>query len=244
MPINAHPDFLNAEKRFHEAYTTDEKLRALEEMIKHAPAHKGGENLRKNLKTRYKKLKGDQAKAKKARSGAKKGIKKAAMQAILVGLTNSGKSSILKSITNAKPKIASYGFTTEEPEIGTLNYEGCNIQIVDMPPIASEGFDKGIIATADTVLIVVEKLDEIKEVLAAIKNPMLKTKKKIVIFNKIEKYDENTLRKISENLRSKKHNFVLTSTAMNIGIDELKEKILQSFNFIRVYTKHQGKKEN
>ena len=238
MPINAHPDYLNAEKRFQEAETEDGKLKALEEMIRFAPAHKGGENLRKNLKNRYKRLKKDSER--KAKRSGKKGIKKEDMQAVLIGLTNSGKSSILKALTNAHPKIASYGFTTKEPEIGTLLHNECTIQIIDLPPIASENFDKGLVNNADTLIIVIEKIDEIKPVSQSITN---KNAKKIIVFNKIDQHDEKTKRKISENLKSKKQNFVLVSTINNEGIEELKDKILKSFKFIRVYTKHQGKKQ-
>ena len=253
MPINAHPDYLNAEKEYHEATTEEERLKALEKMVKTAPKHKGAETLRQNLSRRLKKFKQDLV-AKKKKSGSKKGIKKADMQAVLVGLTNAGKSSILKAITNAHPKIASYGFTTSEPELGTLNYQGCNIQIIDLPPIASENFNKNLINSADTLLITIEKTDEIKPILNSIKNlnenakkenrERVRVKNHIIIFNKIDLHNQETQRKISERLKSKKHNFVLTSTFTNQGIEELKEKILDSFNLIKVYTKHQGKKQS
>lgn len=240
MPINAHPEYMQAEGKYQQASTNEERVAALEEMIKWAPKHKGGETLRKNLKARYKKLKQELAKSKK-KAGGKKGIKKAELQAVLVGLTNSGKSSILNAITNAQSRIASYGFTTLEPEIGTLNYGGCDIQIIDMPPIASEAFNKSIVNSADTILLVVERVDEIPPVLELIKQN--KDAKKIVVFNKIDNYDENTKRKISETLKSKKYNFVLTSAITDEGMSELKEKIFQSFPIIRVYTKHPGKSD-
>tara|TARA_Y100000310_G_C20626636_1_gene786305 strand:+ start:759 stop:1673 length:915 start_codon:yes stop_codon:yes gene_type:complete len=239
MPINAHPEYMTAEKRYNEAGTDEERLNALEEMLKWVPKHKGAETLRKNLRTRYKKLKQAFAKAKK-KSGSKKGIKKEQLQAILIGLTNSGKSSVLKAITNASPQIASYGFTTTDPEIGTLNYQGCNIQIIDLPPIASPNLNKGIVNSADTILIVVEKVDEIKPILEQTKQN--KNAKKIIIFNKIDLYDENTKRKISETLKSKKYNHMIISTKSGEGLEELKEKILKSFPIIRIYTKHSGKK--
>ena len=242
MPINAHPEYIYAEKKYHEASSDEERLVALEEMVKHAPKHKGGETLRKNLRTRYKKLKQDLAKTKKSKKGGKKGIKKEDMQAVLLGLTNSGKSSVLKAITNANPQIASYGFTTNTPEIGTLNYENCNIQIIDLPPIASENFEKGIVNNADTLLVVIEKIDEIKEVLNLCKKN--KEAKKIIIFNKIDKYDENTKRKISETLKSKRYNFILVSTITDEGISSLKEKMFKSFPIIRVYTRQPGGRED
>ncbi|MBR9706361.1 TGS domain-containing protein [Candidatus Pacearchaeota archaeon] len=239
MPINAHPEYVNAEKEYHQADTDVARLKALELMIKHVPKHKGAEKLRKNLRTRYKKFKSDQAKAKKGKKG-KKGIKKSEMQAVLIGMTNSGKSSILKTLTNAHPSIASYGFTTQNPEIGTMNYEGCDIQIVDLPPIASEHFDKGIINNADTILLVVEKIHEIEEVKKEITN---KRAKQIIIFNKTDLYDKNTKRKITATLKSKRYNHILMSTFTNEGIEDLKKKILKSFPIIRIYTRHPGKKE-
>ena len=242
MPINAHPDYLNAERKFHEASSDEERITALEGMIRFCPSHKGGENLRKNLKNRYKRLKSEFLKKSKSGKG-KKGIKKAELQAVIIGLTNSGKSSILKTLTNTHPKIASYGFTTSKPEIGTLNYEGCSIQIIDLPPIASENFEKGLINSSNTLLIVVEKINEIKTILDEIKSPLIKEKEKIIIFNKIDLFDEDKKRKIKETLRSKRYNFILTSTITLEGIEELKEKILKSFNILRIYTKHPGKKE-
>ena len=241
MPINAHPDYLNAEKEFQEAGTDENKIIALEKMLRHMPKHKSAEALRKNLRTRYKKLKYEFAK--KSKKSGKKGIKKTDMQAVLIGLTNSGKSSILKSITNAQPKIASYGFTTSEPEIGTLNFQGCNIQIIDLPPIASENFDKGILNNTDTIIIVIEKIHEIKTIFDSLKN-LNQNAKKIIIFNKSDIHDPTTKRKISETLKSKKYNFVLTSVFTNEGIEELKQKILDSFDIVRVYTKHSGKKQD
>ena len=240
MPINANFEYANAEGRYHSAQTDEERLKALEEMIKTMPTHKGAENLRKNIRTRYKKLKNDLSKSKKARRGKSKGIKKAEMQAVLIGLTNSGKSSVLKALTNAHPKIASYGFTTTEPEIGTLSYQGCDIQIIDLPPIASENFDRGIVNNADTLLIIIKKIDEIKTVLESINNQKAN---KIIVFNKIDLYDENTKRKISETLKSKRYNYVLISCFTEEGLWELKEKILSSFGMIKIYTRHPGKRE-
>ncbi|MDP3026562.1 MAG: GTPase [Nanoarchaeota archaeon] len=242
MPINANYEYADAEEKYLQAQTDEERILALEEMLRVMPKHKGSENLKANLSTRYKKLKEKIEKDKKSKKGkGKHGIKKEDLQAVLVGLTNSGKSSILKAITNAQPRIASYGFTTTQPEIGTLNYANCHIQVIDLPPLASENFDKGIANNADTLLIIVEKIHEIQTVLEQVTSN--KHAKKIIVFNKIDLYDENVKRKIRETLKSKKYNFCMVSTVTDEGIEDLKEKIFKSFNIIRVYTKHPGKKE-
>ena len=69
----------------------------------------------------------------------------------IVGLPNVGKSSILKALTNANPKIAGYPFTTLEPNLGVLQVrsdkgEGkSNIVIVDVPGVIEDAWEgKGI----------------------------------------------------------------------------------------------------
>ncbi len=243
MPTNPGYEFTIAEKHYDEAQTDAERLIALEEMMSTMPKHKSAEALRAQIRTRHKKLREEIAAKKKQGKGTsnKVSIKKAEMQAVLVGLTNSGKSSVLKCLTNANPKTASYGFTTQEPEVGILYYETCPIQIIDLPAIGADSFETGIINTADTLLIVIEKLHEIAEV----EKVLQKTKgKKIIVFNKIDLYDENTKRKIQATLKSKRYNFALVSCKTGEGLDNLKEKIFKSFSKIRVYTKSPEQKDH
>jgi len=65
MPINAHPEFTAAEGEYLHAKSPEEKIEKLKKMISYAPAHKGGENLRAQLKTRLKKLLEEKEKSKK-----------------------------------------------------------------------------------------------------------------------------------------------------------------------------------
>ena len=224
MPVNASYEFANAEKQFIEAKTDEERLLGLEEMMRTVPDHKGTNNIRANLRTRYVKLKEKIEKNRSRKKGAKAkfSIKKGEMQVTLVGLTNSGKSSLLHKLTNANPLIANYSFTTQIPEIGILHYENCQIQIIDLPAIGSENFETGIINTSDTALIIIEKVSdilEIEKVLTRFKG------KKIIVLNKIDIFSENEKRRLTDQLKSKRYNFVLVSCKTGEGIGELKENL-------------------
>jgi GTP-binding protein len=63
----------------------------------------------------------------------------------IVGLPNVGKSSLLKAMTNANPKIAGYPFTTLEPNLGVATVHDKRLVIVDVPGVIEEAWEgKGI----------------------------------------------------------------------------------------------------
>jgi hypothetical protein len=243
MPINVNdPEYVSAEKEYFEADSKEEKLIALKKMISHAPKHKGGENLRQQLTTRRKKLEQQIEKGKKTGKSSRIGIKKADMQAVIIGKTNSGKSSLLKVLTNAEPKISQNKFATSSPIIGMMSHDSVQIQLIEIPAIESEFYDKGIVYTSDVILILINSLDEINEI-----EKNLKTQaKKIIVFNKIDKLDSKEKRKIKENLKSKYRNykFILVSTKTQENLDELKNLIFQGFDKLRIYTKEPSEETN
>lgn len=235
---NQSPFYKQAEVKFLNSKTDEERIEALEEMIKECPKHKSSEKMLANLKTRLIKLREKIERAQKTKGSSKQGIKKEEMQAVIIGKTNSGKSSLLNILTNASPLIADYEFTTKNPLIGIMDYNGVNIQIVDIPAIESDYYDKGIVNTTDTIIILITNLNEIKQT----EDKLLKSiGKRIIVFNKIDLLNENERRKISAYLQSKKYNFILISSLTGENISELKEKIFKSFDKIRVYTKEPGK---
>lgn len=237
MPINAHPEYISAEKEYLAAQTLEDKIEKLKKMISVAPSHKGAENLRAQLKTRLKKLT-EQLKKSKKKGATKKGIKKEAMQAVILGFTNSGKSFLLKNLTNVEPKISSVKLTTKEPLVGMLNTHGVQIQIIENPSIDSVYFDKGLANSTDTLLIAINSINEIEKILCKIKN---QNAKKIIVFTKSDLLTPEQKRKISATLQSKKHNFILVSNLTKEGLEELKEKIFESFDNLRIYTKEPGR---
>ncbi len=160
------------------------------------------------------------------------------MQAVIIGTTNTGKSSLLSGLTNAQSEAADYVYTTKTPVLGTLHYGGAKIQLIDLPAIENELCDLGIVNTADTLLIMITDTGQLKQI-----EPFLSraSKTRIIIFNKIDRLDENQKRKVNANLQSRKYNFIMLSCKTKENIEFLKDKIFQSFNKIRVYTKEPGK---
>jgi len=260
MPINAHPDYLVAEREHYLAQTLEDKIKTLKKMISVVPKHKGAENLRAQLKTKLKKLKEKFSKSKKSEKGSKQGIKKQDIQAVIIGETNSGKSSLLTLLTNAKPEIANYNFTTKHPVIGMMNYAGTQIQLIENPAIESEYYNKSLTNTADTLVIIITTLKQLEKINQEIKN--FKSKK-IIVFNNKNNLNQNELRKLEATLGSKKYNFIiinlragqypqggraisrekieLSTSEVGSNLQSLKEKIFKSFNKIRIYTKEPGK---
>jgi ribosome-interacting GTPase 1 len=241
MPINAHPEFTAAEGEYLKARTAEEKIEKLKKMISYAPAHKGGENLRAQLKTRLKKLLEQKDKSKKSGKSSKVGIKKENMQAVIIGKTNSGKSSLLNSLTNARSEISYATFSTTLPKIGMMHHDSASIQIIENPAVESEYYDRGLTHTTDTLLILINSLEDIKEIEGFIGDS---DKKRIIIFNKSDLLNENEKRRIRSTLQSKKYNFVIVSSLAGEGLEELKEKLFESFERLRIYTKEPGKEKS
>jgi Predicted GTPase len=57
-------------------------------------------------------------------------------------LPNAGKSSLLASLTRAKPKIANYPFTTINPNLGVTYYNNKEVTLADIPGLV-EGAHRG-----------------------------------------------------------------------------------------------------
>jgi len=236
---NQSPQYQKAESMFLQAKTNEEKAKWLEEMIRECPKHKSSEKMLANLKTRYIKLKEKIEKARKrGKSSAKSGIKKEELQAVIIGFTNAGKSSLLNALTNASPEITPYDFTTKYPLVGITDYLGTKIQIIEVPAFNSEYYDKGLANTADVVLILVTDLSQIRTIESSLERS---AGKKIIVFNSFEKSSEE-IRKIEATLKSKKYEFIILD--VNGDLNNLKEKLFRGFGKIRVFTKEPGKEKS
>jgi hypothetical protein len=142
MPTNVTREYLNAELKYQKARTIEEKLEALKEMLSTAPRHKGAEVLKAQIKERMKRLRKEQADAKRRRAGHAPIVRKEGFQVAIIGFPNTGKSTLLAKLTNARPKISDYPYTTKEPEVGIMDFEGGQIQLVEIPALVEGASEK------------------------------------------------------------------------------------------------------
>ena len=161
MPTNLPPDYYEIEKRFREAETAAEKVAYLEQMYSVVPKHKGTDHLRADLRRQISKLK-EEAQAKRklgSRASTYHIEREGAGQVALLGPTNTGKSSLVKALTNAEPEISPAPFTTWRPTPGMMPYENIQIQLIDTPPLAAGISEPGLfdlIRRCDLAVLVVD----------------------------------------------------------------------------------------
>jgi ribosome-interacting GTPase 1 len=174
MPTNVTPQYKEAEARYRSARTVDEKIAALEDMLAIMPKHKGTDKLQADVKARLAKLRRESGKKGGARGTSHMVPREGAGQIVLVGLPNSGKSSLVAGTTHAEPKVGDYPFTTRDAVPGMMRFEDVGIQLVDLPPVSHEHVEPWVfdlIRRADLVWAVVaqesalEDLDEIQALL-------------------------------------------------------------------------------
>jgi ribosome-interacting GTPase 1 len=165
MPANLPAEAKAKLAKYSEARTIEEKIRALEEFISSVPKHKGTENIMLWARRRLAELREELELRKRKRvggGGLQFFVEKAGVaQVVLLGPPNVGKSSILAKLTNAKPEISPYPYTTKTPVPGMLVYEDVQIQLVDTPPLNLVDIDSslnnrvlGLARNADAIILV------------------------------------------------------------------------------------------
>ena len=265
MPANLTPQYLEAELRFKQAKNTPEKIKALEVMMAIIPKHKGTEKLRAQLKARMAKLKEEQQRRPTLGRGEQLyDVKReGAGQVILLGLPNSGKSTLLTQLTHAESEVADYPFTTQKPIPGMMKFENLQIQLVDTPPIQLDHTEPGfsnLIRNADALLLILDLVDDalfqmevLQEVVGQMKvgfagkNPIPAVsegwvyRKALLLGNKCDLHHAMEGYKALENRYGKEFVLLPISAREGMNCEELKKEIYQFLDVIRVYTKVPGK---
>ena len=160
----------------------------------------------------------------------------------LVGFPNAGKSTLLSVITDAKPKIADYEFTTLKPNLGIVKYRDFRSFIMaDIPGIiegASDGkglghyFLRHIERNSTLLFMIPSDSDDIvysyKILLKELKkyNPEMLDKSRLIAITKSDLLDDELIEEIRFEIKEKiKQEFIFISSILNTGLVELKDKI-------------------
>jgi len=263
MPANLTPDYFKADEWFRKATTNEERILAVEQMLRVIPKHKGTEHMQADLRRRLSKLK--EAPAKK--TGAKHTDifhipRSGSGQIVLLGTPNSGKSSILAALTNAKVNVADFPFATEAPVPGMVHFEDIQIQLVDTPPITADYIAPGQVGTyrnCDLIGIVIDLSDDIaeqlqicldflesKNLLIGGRTPAFDAqgnvlgKKVFCICTKADIAKPDVLQRLKNSCKYP-FEFIDISTKIGNGIDSLPATLFRLLNIIRLYAKPPGK---
>ena len=268
VPANLTTQYKDAELRFREAASHDEKREALREMIALLPKHKGTEKLHADLKKRLAKLEEEGEHV--ARSVAHRADpahvrREGAGQWVLFGPPNAGKSSLLAALTHAHPEIAEYPFTTRAPLPGMMAFEDVQVQLVDTPPIApghTEPYLPNLAQGADGAVIVLDPTaDDVEPAFAAVlevlsrghvwpraravppgASPLLVGRPVLVVATRRDLDEDGTFAALAREATGPDLPFFAVSATRGDGLDTLRPELFRALERIRVYTKEPGKK--
>lgn len=206
--LNASPKYYAAEKRYSEATSPEEKLEALEEMLRECPKHKGAQDLMMEIKSKISRLRKEVEKErikKKQRGGREPSIRKVFPQVLLLGFANSGKTALFNAITGLCEKSSSIPFETRDVVPGMMFYEKVGVQVLDTPSITEENKARlfGFARNADLTLILLNDFSE---------------------------------KSFFESLNAKKE-FLEKKMVFELPNEELKRFVYFSLSIIRVFTK-------
>jgi len=250
MPANLSPDYHRAEDRFRQAQSVEDKIEALEEMLRVIPKHKGTDGLQGDIKARIAKLKKQPASKAGKASHSHLIPREGAGQIALVGPPNTGKSTLVAALTHATPEIAAYPFTTREATPGMMRYEDIAFQLVDLPPLNDDHVEPWIfdmVRRADLVWIVVtvenavDGLELTRRILQAKGIDIETVKRALVVTTGIDREGGEEDVAIVDELLDHRWPLTPVSVTTNRGIDELARRTFAALSIVRVYTKQPGK---
>jgi hypothetical protein len=265
MPANLTPEYRRAEERFRGARSPEERLAALEEMLRVIPKHKGTDHMQADLKRRIAQLRKESMK-KGGRGGFSYVIpREGAGQVALVGLPNSGKSSLVRALTHATPAVGDYPFTTREPVPGMMRFEDVAFQLVDLPPVSTEHVEPWVfdlVRHADLAWLVADGRTAPEDVDAAVgllasrhlrlvpatpgaaRHAASETdtqRQAIVVVTGVDRPEVAASLDVIDDLLERRWPLAAVSSVTGEGLDALRARTFQAFDIIRVYTKQPGK---
>ena len=256
MPANLPIEYYKLEEEYSSTKTREGKIKILEQMLSVIPSHKASQKVRGEIRRKISILKKEIDKeALKKRGGKRRGIKKeGAAQVCLLGKPNSGKSYILNKLCNKNLKSTSIPFETASPEIGMLDIDGVQVQLIEIPSVY-EGFYensgelRSLIYTCDLICFVIKNEEDLKflkkEIGLEKKYVTINTEEIELLKNKI--WNKLNLIKVYTKEPGKKPEKRPVALKENSTVEDVGEKIhkdfVDKFRFAKVYRKDAKVKE-
>tara|TARA_Y100001970_G_scaffold243384_1_gene308582 strand:+ start:633 stop:1616 length:984 start_codon:yes stop_codon:yes gene_type:complete len=164
----------------------------------------------------------------------------------IIGMPNSGKSTLLSALTSAKPKIANYPFTTINPNLGVVRYDDKEVTLADIPGLI-EGAHEGI-GLGDKFLRHIERCksllhliditsDNLNENYSKVRKELFKygnklvKKNEIIVFNKIDIINKKDAeKKIEIFIKKIKKKIFIISAQNHTGLKSFKKNLINYGN--------------
>lgn len=227
MPANLPAEWYILNEKIKEAKSLEEKIELIKKLIGITPKHKGTENVLADLRRRLAKYQKELERRKSMRKGSRPryAIEKTGDILIsLIGFPNSGKSLLLKSLTNASVEVNDIPYSTVEPKTGVVFFEGVQIQLVEIPSFFVREH-LSIAHNSDLLLLIVRNKEDVEKIKEKIKEFNLDRKNYLIVVNSSEKVDGILTLDFSNEEHRK----------------ELLRKIIKRTGIIRIFTKPPGK---
>lgn len=257
MPTNLPAEAKRKWAEVSAARNPREKIQLMQEFLSLVPKHKGTAKLCAQVKKQMAVLRREieERKHRKAGRGGPKFFieKEGAAQIVLLGLTNSGKSSLLKAVTNAKVEVSPAPFTTREPVPGIMNYEDIQFQIIEAPALmegAADGKAWGLqtlalARNADGLILVIDlsqdPVDQFLTILGELEKARIsvfKPRGRVEIEKKhmgvglriilVGKLVDCTLKDVEELLKSYRVTDAIVKISGEVTLDEVEDAIFES----------------
>jgi ribosome-interacting GTPase 1 len=239
MPANLPPQYLKVEDEYRKASTPEKRLEALRELFRLLPKHKGTEKLQSDLKQKLSQLREE---LERGKSGAKKTAlshhvpREGAGQIVLIGPPNVGKSTVLAQLTNARPEIAAYPYTTRVPQPGIMMWQDAALLVADLS-------DDDV---ADATLAVLERLGEahtelVGELPYDVEDDAIRHLKTVLVASKLDADGARERLEVVTEWFGPKFPIVPISAQTGEGLESLRTTTYDLLGVLRVYTKVPGK---
>jgi small GTP-binding protein len=267
MAVNLPPHYHDADARYKKAQTPADKLAALREMWVLLPKHKASEKVQAALKTKISELtdqiEQEKAGPKKSAPGSFKIPRQGAGTVVFLGPPNAGKSALLAKLTNAKPEVAAYPFTTREPIPGITDTAGVKVQLIDLPPVTAdhyEHFVTDVTRSADAAVLfldlgnddgpaetqaVIDRLKNARRELVKAKpaddDPTVYYLPTILVATKADDEAADVRLEMAREWIGDRFPLFVVSAERGDGLGELKQALFDVLGVMRIQTKQPGK---